>query len=132
MDWRNIRNGREIPTEYYSDQPYLIKTDDGAWLCQLTTGPGEEGNPGQHIISARSFDQGRTWSELVDVEPIGEREASYGVLAKAPSGRVFCFYNYNTDNIRSYTDKNPQCPGFLGKRVDMLGHFVFKYSDDHG
>ena len=132
MDWRNIKNGLEIPTEHYSDQPYLIKTDDGAWLCQLTTGPGEEGRPGEHIISTRSFDQGRTWSDPVDVEPIDEREASYGVLAKAPGGRVFCFYNYNTNNVRSYVDKNPVCPDYLGKRVDMLGDFVFKYSDDHG
>ena len=29
-DERNIRTGREIPTQTYSDQPYIVKTDDGA------------------------------------------------------------------------------------------------------
>jgi len=29
-DWRNIINGLEIPTVSYSDQPFVVKTDDGA------------------------------------------------------------------------------------------------------
>jgi hypothetical protein len=60
-DWRNIRTGWEIPSETYADQPYVVKTDDGAWLCILTTGPGREGTKGQHVASLRSTDQGRTW-----------------------------------------------------------------------
>lgn len=32
-DWRNIENGLVIPDKRYSDQPYIVKTDDGAWLC---------------------------------------------------------------------------------------------------
>ena len=66
-DWRHISNGREIPTEYYSDQPYLIQTDDGAWVCTLTTGPGEEGNGGQHVVALRSEDRGLTLSAPVDI-----------------------------------------------------------------
>ena len=42
-DWRHISNGREIPTDTYSDQPYIVRTDDGAWLCTVTTGSGHEG-----------------------------------------------------------------------------------------
>ena len=45
-DWRNIRGGWEIPTETYADQPYLLKTDDGAWLCVMTTGAGPGGAGG--------------------------------------------------------------------------------------
>ena len=37
-DWRNIVNGLEIPTVSYSDQPFVVKADDGAWLCCVTTG----------------------------------------------------------------------------------------------
>ena len=42
-DPRDIRNGRTIPDEGYCDQPYVVKTRDGHWLCLMTTGPGREG-----------------------------------------------------------------------------------------
>ncbi|MFO8078999.1 MAG: hypothetical protein R6V07_01725 [Armatimonadota bacterium] len=37
-DERHISNGREIPGEGYADQPYIVQTDDGAWLRAMTTG----------------------------------------------------------------------------------------------
>ena len=131
-DPRHIIAGREIPTEYYSDQPYIAKTDDGAWLCVLTTGNGVEGAAGQHVITLRSTDHGETWSSPVNVEPAGGPEASYAVLLKTPGGRVYCFYNHNTDNLREVRADDPPFPGGLCSRVDSLGYFVFKYSDDHG
>ncbi len=57
-DFRLLENGALIPTEYYSDQPYIVKTDDGAWLCTVTTGSGWEGSRGQHVITMRSTDSG--------------------------------------------------------------------------
>lgn len=131
-DWRKIRNGRVIPDESYSDQPYIVKTDDGAWLCVMTTGSGHEGASGQHIITQRSFDRGQTWQDKVAVEPADGPEASYAVLLKAPSGRIFVFYNHNTDNLRAVKADDPPFAGGLCRRVDSQGHFVFKYSDDHG
>ncbi len=131
-DGRHISNGWEIPTEHYSDQPYVVKTDDGAWLCVLTTGAGVEGASGQHVVTLRSTDKGRTWSKPVDVEPAGGPEASYAVLLKAPDGRVFCFYNHNTDNLRQVIADNPPYADGLCRRVDSLGYLVCKYSDDHG
>jgi BNR repeat protein/concanavalin A-like lectin/glucanase superfamily protein len=131
-DWRHISNGWEIPTETYSDQPYIVKTDDGAWLVCMTTGSGREGETGQHIVTLRSTDRGRSWEPQVDVEPADGPEASYAVLLKAPGGRVFVFYNHNTDNLRQVkADSPPYADGWC-RRVDSLGHFVFKYSDDHG
>lgn len=131
-DWRHLTKGWEIPSEGYCDQPYLVKTDDGAWLCIMTTGSGHEGQSGQHIVSTRSMDQGRKWSELVDVEPRDGVEASYAVVLKVPSGRVYAFYNHNTDNVREVKADNPPYTDGYCRRVDSLGHFVFKYSDDHG
>jgi hypothetical protein len=140
-DWRHIRRGKEIPTESYSDQPKIVQTDDGAWLCCITTGAGNEGQGGQHVITTRSTDLGTTWSAPIDVEPADGPEASYACLLKVPSGRVYCFYNHNTDNIRE-VDADPRgLPGYEGpepypdgkvRRVDSLGHFVFRYSDDGG
>ena len=132
-DWRNIHNGMVIPDVVYSDQPYILKTDDGAWLCILTTGAGREGQSGQYVAATRSTDRGRTWSDLVPLEPPGGPEASYAVLLKTPSGRIYAFYNHNTDDIRELKLDDPDLTqdGTI-KRVDSQGYFVFKYSDDHG
>jgi hypothetical protein len=131
-DPRHIANGREIPTETYSDQPYIVRTDDGAWLCVMTTGAGHEGEPGQHVVTMRSTDQGRTWTPPVDVEPADGPEASYAVLLKAPDGRLYCFYNYNADNRRWVHADDPPFQDGKCYRVDTQGYHVFKISDDHG
>ncbi len=131
-DMRNIRTGWEIPSKNYADQPYVVQTDDDAWLCILTTGSGHEGAVGQHVMTLRSTDQGRTWSPPVDVEPADGPESSYAVLLKVPSGRIFAFYNHNTDNLRRVKADDPPYTGGWCSRVDTLGYYVFKYSDDHG
>ncbi len=131
-DSRLISTGRLIPDEGYSDQPYIAKTNDGAWLCVITTGPGVEGAGGQHVVTRRSMDQGKTWSAAVNVEPSDGPEASYAVLLKVPTGRVYVFYNHNTDNLREVIADKPTYKDGLNRRVDSLGHFVYKYSDDHG
>ena len=128
-DWRLLQNGNSIPTVAYADQPYVVKTDDGAWLCCVTTGEGDEGEPGQHVSTCRSTDFGRSWSVPVAVEPPGSVENSYAVLLKVPSGRIFLFYNHNTDNVREIESHDRS---MKISRVDSLGHFVFKYSDDGG
>lgn len=127
-DPRNIATGREIPKEGYCDQPYVVVTDEGDWLCTLTTGPGHEGDRRQHVVSTRSTDQGRTWSPLVEIEPPGPPEASWVMPLKVPSGRVYAFYVHNTDDLR----RVPSPAGGAITRVDTLGHYVFKYSDDGG
>jgi hypothetical protein len=131
-DPRNIVTGTVIPDEFYADQPYIVKTNDGAWLCVITTGPGQEGAGGQHVVSLRSTDQGKTWEKAVDIEPNDGPEASYAVMLKATSGRVYVFYNHNTDNIRRVIGDKPAYKDGWVTRVDSLGHFVFKYTDDHG
>ncbi|MFA6109724.1 MAG: LamG-like jellyroll fold domain-containing protein [Candidatus Latescibacterota bacterium] len=131
-DPRHLHQGREIPSEGYCDQPYIVRTDDGAWLCAMTTGPGVEGAPGQHVVSRRTRDQGRTWEEAVPLEPGDGPEASYAVLLKVPTGRVYAFYNHNTDDLRQVKADDPPFAGGYCRRVDSLGHFVCRYSDDHG
>ncbi|HOX01282.1 MAG TPA: hypothetical protein P5555_09920 [Candidatus Paceibacterota bacterium] len=127
-DPRHIRNGWSIPSEGYADQPYIVKTDDGAWLCVMTTGTGAEGASGQHVVSMRSTGRGRTWEKIVPIEPADGPEASYAVLLKTPYGRIYAFYNHNTDRVSEVKSED----GGMFKRVDSLGHYVFKYSDDHG
>lgn len=127
-DPRHLANGWPIPSEGYADQPYIVQTDDGAWLCAITTGTGVEGATGQHVVSMRSTDQGRTWAPAVDIEPANGPEASYVVLLKIPGGRVYAFYNHNTDRVPEVKREDKG----VYKRVDSLGHYVFKFSDDHG
>lgn len=124
-DWRNLEAGLVIPDEGYCDQPYVVVLPDKTWLCVMTTGRGIEGNKGQHIVSTTTRDQGRTWSPLVDIEPADGPEASWALPLLTPSGRVYVFYTYNSDRIDYVGNKK-------GVRVDMLGHLVYKYSDDGG
>ena len=128
-DPRNIRGGSLIPKEGYVDQPYVVITRDGAWLCVLTTGRGVEGEPAQHIVASISRDKGATWSPLIDIEPANGPEASWVMPLLTPYGRVYVFYTYNKDNLRSVEGCNS--PAFA-KRVDTLGYYAFKYSDDNG
>ena len=119
-DPRDIRAGHVIPDEGYCDQPYVVITHDGNWLCTLTTAGGHEGAANSHVVSTISADQGRTWSELVELEPVDGPPSVYSLPVVARSGRVYVFYTYNGDNF--------PCPG----RSDCVGWFVYKYSDDHG
>jgi len=124
-DPRNIRTGATIPDEGYCDQPYVVITRDGNWLCTMTTGKGEEGQQGQHIVATISADKGKTWSPLIDIEPAGGPAASWAMPLLTPTGRVYVFYDYNGDRIDSIGDKKIS-------RADMLGWYVYKYSDDNG
>lgn len=128
-DERCILNGWEIPRENYSDQPYVVITKDGNWLCVLTTGVGVEGQPGQHIIATISKDKGKTWSKPVDIEPANGPEASWVMPLIVPSGRVYAFYTYNSTNMRLDTKTNSKT---YAKRVDTIGEYAYKYSDDNG
>ncbi|MHC4202792.1 MAG: sialidase family protein, partial [Planctomycetota bacterium] len=120
----DIETGWEIPSEGYCDQPYVVRLGDGTWLCVMTTGKGHEGQKGQHIVSCRSADKGRTWSPLVGIEPGDGPEASWGMPYLTGYGRVYVFYTYNAADMRRVTGG--------GGRVDTLGEYALKYSDDGG
>lgn len=128
-DWRNIANGMPIIKDSYADQPYLVKTDDGAWLCCVTVSSGEEGNPDQHVETMRSTDMGRTWEKPVRLEVAGEAENSYAVMLKTSGKRIYIFYNHNTDRVKEILCHDGKSSF---NRVDSLGHYVFRYSDDDG
>ncbi len=130
MDERDIANGLIIPSEGYCDEPYVAKLPDGTWLCVMTTGQGHEGQQGQHIVSCRSTDCGQTWSALVDIEPADGPEASWAMPFVTPAGRVYVFYTYNASNLREV--RSDDADGSMIRRVDSLGEYAFKYSDDGG
>ena len=119
-----IGTGWEIPSEGYCDQPYVVRLKDGTWLCVMTTGQGREGQQGQHIVSCCSSDRGRTWSPLLDIEPADGPEASWAMPYLTGYGRVYVFYTYNAANMRQVVGG--------GRRVDTLGEYALKYSDDGG
>ena len=129
LDPRNIKHGSVIPDEGYADQPYVVITKQGHWLCTITTGAGVEGQGGQHVVALLSNDQGRTWSSPIDIEPASGPEASWALPLITPSGRVYVFYTYNRDNIRLV----PQVPSpAISRRVDTLGVYAYRFSDDGG
>lgn len=125
IDLRNIRTGATIYRHGYCDQPYVVVTDEGSWLTVFTTGATREGEEGQYIVSTLSRDRGLTWSEPVTIEPAEGPEASWAMPLMTPSGRVYVFYAYNGDRIRTL-------PSGHRIRADMLGWYCYKYSDDNG
>ncbi len=65
----------------------------------------------------------------MDVEPANGPEASWAVPLAVPWGRIYVLYTYNRDNVRVVP--NVASPG-IAKRVDTLGIWAFKYSEDNG
>ena len=119
-----MNNGLTIPTESgYCDQPSIVKTAEGMWICSVTTSKGGEGSQGQYVNITRSADRGRTWSAPVAIEDPAW-ESAYSSLAIAPSGRIYCFYCYNLDHVDIR-----QVPL---ARFDMGGYYCFRYSEDSG
>ncbi len=131
-DPRLIDTGRRIPGKRYCDQPYVVVNDDGSWMCVMTTGAGVEGERGQHVVATRSTDRGRTWSEPVALEPPDGPEASWAVPLRTAAGRIYVFYTFNAENLREVRADDPPYPGGVCRRVDSLGAFVYRFSDDGG
>lgn len=131
-DSRLLGNGLPIPSlPGYCDQPYVVRLPDGVWLCVMTTGPVEEGLQGQRIVAMRSADHGATWSAMVDIEPPDGREASWVMPFLTPFGRVYAFYTFNRDNLRRQAC-DPGHDGYASLRVDTLGVYAYRWSDDGG
>lgn len=128
-DWRNLDNAVSIiPDEGYCDQPYAVINKNGEWVVVMTTGEGHEGQKGQHIISVISKDKGKTWEPFADIEPATGPEASWVTPLIVPSGRIYVFYTYNSENLREVLNSK----GVPIKRVDTMGKMMMKFSDDGG
>ncbi len=125
-DPRNIANGRRIPALNYVDQPYVVVNAQGHWVCVATTGKGLEGQPGQHIISTVSENQGGDWSEPVAIEPDTGPEASWATPLITPGGRIYVFYVFNGEEVVTLPNSERRI------RSDSHGWYVFRYSDDGG
>ena len=124
-DWRNQRNGDLIYSNGYCDQPYVVVLKNRKWLVVFTTGASGEGSERQHIVSSNSQDQGKTWSQAVNIEEPGPEAASWAMPYLTNYGRVYVFYDYNGDKIHGLRDKQ-------NIRADMLGWYCYKYSDNDG
>jgi hypothetical protein len=129
IDRRHLETGLEIPSEGYCDEPYVVVNEDGSWTCTMTTGRGIEGEGGQHVVCFISPDRGLTWEGPFDIEPASGPEASWVMPLKVPgTGRIYAFYTYNRDNLREVKTVD----GGVFARVDSLGVYAYKYSDDNG
>lgn len=126
IDLRNVDNAIGIiPDENYADQPYVVIAKNNDWVCVLTTGPGKESQGGQHMVATISSDQGKTWSPLINIEESDAPPSSWGIPYITTYGRIYVFYTFNGDTIKSLN-------GELLKHNTELGWYCFKYSDDNG
>ena len=128
-DWRFIDNAVGIiPDENYADQPYVVVAKNKDWICVLTTGPGTESQVGQHMVAAISSDQGKTWSQLINIEESDAPPSSWGIPYITPYGRIYVFYTFNGDSIKNYPNGEP----VVRNHNTELGWYCYKYSDDNG
>lgn len=71
------------------------------------------------------IDQGKTWGENIDIEPVGLASGRASALLTS-SGRIFVFYNYNYNNVTEDLEKNEL------KNFAFIGCEFYRYSDDNG
>lgn len=125
-DWRLISNGQKIYEHGYCDQPYIVSTSDGTWVCTFTTSPGKEGDKIQYIVSTQSSDRGKTWSTPKEIETASSGiEASWAMPLITVYDRIYVFYTYNGDIIRNLPDGSKM-------RADTHGWYCYRYSEDKG
>lgn len=125
-DWRLISNGQKIYEHGYCDQPYVVVTDDGTWICTFTTSPGVEGDKIQYIVSTSSSDKGKTWSAPLEIEAASLGvEASWAMPLITDYDRIYVFYTFNGDTIRNLPDGAKM-------RADTHGWYCYRYTDDKG
>lgn len=114
----------------YADMSYLCEVGSGIIISTATYSAVAEGNADQTVCVLRSLDGGRTWLTKVDLEVSSGPEASWGVpYYHAASGKLFVFYVYNFEDVRSITDNDG-----VGStsRVDSIGKIAYRVSTDNG
>ncbi|MFH1570754.1 MAG: sialidase family protein [Gemmatimonadota bacterium] len=105
------------------NEHFLVYPEPGGdGLVTLWTQSSCEGRGDNHLMLARSAD-GDTWSEPVRIagtSPGGsEKQASWGFLLVADTGRVYCFYTREVDRF----DNSRQGCGTMGCLTsDDCGH----------
>ena len=124
-DGRDISNGSLIYAHGYCDQPYIVVLPSETWLCVFTTSGEREGSKSQYIMATRSRDLGQTWSDPVPIEDPQGPEASWAMPLLTRFGRVYVFYTFNGDEIRTLPDGK-------GMRADTHGWYCYRFSDDEG
>ncbi|MES2278371.1 MAG: LamG-like jellyroll fold domain-containing protein [Bacteroidota bacterium] len=124
-DLRSIALGNDIYKANYADQPGIAQLPDSSWVCVFTTGAGTEGANGQHVMSTRSTDLGKTWSKAIDIEPSTGPAASWAIPYVTAYGRIYVFYDYNGDNFTQFN-------GAYLSNSGLLGWYCYKYSDNMG
>lgn len=124
-DMRDIARGISIYEHGYCDQPYVVVTENGDWVCVFTTSAEREGATSQYIVCSVSTDQGNTWSDPVPIESPDGPEASWAMPLLTRFGRIYVFYVYNGEDIRTLPDGRSM-------RADTHGWYCYRYSDDSG
>ncbi len=124
-DPRDIAHGVSIYEHGYCDQPYVVVMEDGAWVCVFTTSAEREGAASQYIVCSVSNDKGQTWSDPTPIESPEGPEASWAMPLLTHFGRIYVFYVYNGDDVRTLPDG-------ASMRADTHGWYCYRYSDDAG
>jgi hypothetical protein len=108
----------------YVDTPYLVSMP-GVLGCVVTTNAsGGEGSEGEHVAILRSTDNGVTWGNPIEVEPVANPSSSWGCpYYDAANDLLYVFYTYNTADVTTVG---------ASSRVDCVGVLAYRTSSDKG
>ena len=118
---------------YYNCQDLTKTLNDTVWLATFSHAIAE-GGAGERAYTARSTDEGRSWSFMRPLEDSmalashgsGLIKGSTAVPLTAQANRVYVVYQFNDQNTSTLPDGTP-----LRGRTDMLGKgFFFRWTDD--
>ena len=106
LDARDARSGLVVSDKHgYYDSQNIVRGGDapGCYSVILHHCFGHEGGGGLRLYSSFTEDGGRTWSDLVAVEPSLTRVSNDGYQLVHPQdpSRVFVFYSHVSTTVHS-------------------------------
>jgi len=109
-DSRHVDTGLPIPTKgaAYLDQPYVVKTKSGKWLCMMTLGTLGEMEKASYNASfaATSSNQGKTWSPFTECNRL-----HYSIPYVTKTGRIYSLhpvqFTWSDDEGETWSTPHP-------------------------
>ena len=99
------------------NEHFLVDYTPRSELLAVWTQGTSESAPDNHVVFARSVDEGKTWSAPSEIDGPTEDPgltASWGFPVISRSGRIYCFYNKNNNGN---ADRGPTVTGVMRLQV---------------
>ncbi len=118
-----------VDTRHAENQHFIVIATPADTFLAIWTQSSSEADPDQRVVSARSTDEGQTWTDPIEIAGPGPTDAGMGIaswgfpivapdIPESGRHRIYCFYNKNV--------------GIDDSRGDTTGEMRCRFSDDDG